>query len=278
MSITEPQAKQKRSRHPIPVFRAYSWQGDDDRVIGKALRERRDRIAELLQINPSDVEGRWQRDKSLPPPSTKRFDFDRYMQLRRAGQSVVVPTIDVVLDELESICMRACAELINVDRRPSYAVHYSALVTLSKAKSISRRTIEQLDPRLLGILARHYPGGRRRFSRCYPVRTRDVRIATERALALMEKPKRGRPAVKQKTLVRFVQRLVSIYEGLSPNKAGRSVLLVPFQERTTTSQESGPFLELCELVFACLPKDVRNALLRSGANSLASAVRRALAT
>lgn len=275
MNITKPQARKRKGHYPRPRFRAYSWRGDDDRVIGKALRERRDRIAELLEINPSHVEGRWQRDELLPPPSIKRFDFDHYMQLRSAGQSVVVPTIEVVLDELEGVCMRACAELINVDRRPSYAVRYAALKTLSNAKSISRSTIEQLDPRLLSILARHYPGGRRRFSHRYPLRTRDVRIAAERALARMEKPKRGRPAVKQKTLVRFVQSLISVYEGWSPNKAGRTVRLVSPGEWETRSEESGSFLEFCELVFACLPEDVRNALLRSGANSLASAVRRA---
>ena len=269
-------AERRKGRYPLPVLNAYPWRCQHGRDVRKALGERRERIAELLGIDLSDKQGRWQPSKQQPPHSEKRHDFDRYMQVRRAGRGTVVATIDVVLDELEGICLQACAEAINVDRRPSYAQCYAALENLRDATTISHRTISQIDPRVLRILAKHYPGGRRRFSPNQPLRPSDVRKAAARALFERDRPKRGRSPVKRKTLVRFVSRLIPIYEGWSSAKAGRSVLHVPFQVSQMTSKESGPFLEFCEVVFACLPDDVRPGLRRSGAYSLASAVRRAL--
>lgn len=260
----KPMSASAKSRNPaLKPFRYYDWSAEDWSVIEANLKRHRDNLAQLLDI---DVEAEEGCPEPPPLPEGEAQSVAAYVAWRRSpGSDRLVATIDIAIDELAIILTRFVADLNNVNNLASEAQAFRTLEQLSKIKAISEDEIMLLDPQVRALLAKHYPGGRVRFSP-QKIRCADVRTAAKAALKVIPKPTRGRPpGTSNRAAQTLTGDLARFFENNGPARPARShIVNKTLDPNRPDAREAGRFREFVNLAVNCLPEDARARLTRTG--------------
>jgi hypothetical protein len=257
----------------LPITQIYDWSSGHHRAIRLKLRERREQIAELLQIDLEEM-----RSVPIPKPAGDVSDrsFDAYVEQRKSYARIdSVPIIDLILDEIEGFLCRFVMNVFNLNGQASQPAIRKVLIDIAARDAINEREIEDLDLGIREYLADNYVGHRDNF--CPGTVKSDLVIETAKlVLKELPQPRVGRPGGTTNAAAKELMReILFLYRTYSPNPPTRSVLNQKDQGGIIQQKESGRFLKFCKCVTAALPTYYHDQVTRSG-GGIATLVRETL--
>lgn len=262
---------------------AHGWHGDRwhpvvTRAIRRRLQARRERLADLLDIDLDEQEC-----QAVPPnyPSGEvQMQVQRYIKWRRTPsfEGRRVHKIDLALNELTGVLRRCWSLLRDVNRAASLMQLYRKLEEIERDPDRFAARLDELDPETRGWIEDFYPGGWIALEDG-PVKAKLLAKVARTARATLPKPKRGRPKgivdFAGQHLAKGLAEIYSRYREINPSRR-----VVP----ESGGVEYGPFRDFVEAVMSAVPHRLRqttnegykgvNHLVRVGVEHIKSPVRR----
>jgi len=203
-------AQQPRAARQRP-WRGDNWSKWIGIIIEGRLRPHRERIAEILSIDPTEEE--WRSEPAVMPDDPTLSRGERYIRWREAPAAGghFVTRLDLVIEDIVGELRRCWAIFRNVNRAGSPALAYRALKALEADPNHLITRVEQASPYVQLLIAEAYPGGWLALEND-EVDPGRLRAAISEAKAELPRPSRGRPkGAKDFASERLAQALADIY-------------------------------------------------------------------
>ena len=222
------------------------------RALHRRLARQRARIAATLTLDPSTQTWR----SSAPPyPDYPLDQVAAYIAWRQTPSpgGHTLPRIDQALEEIEGALFGAWGVYRCVNRNASDAELRHELTALRGYAGDLAARLWDCSGSTRGLIEAMLPRGKQILESGAQTDA-ELRAAIDTALAILPKPRRGRPAGSRDHATRYLAlRLADVYMAWTERRPTR--ILDPY-----SGQEYGPFQDFVEAVIAVVPRRLRTYL------------------
>jgi hypothetical protein len=234
------------------------WRGDNwskwiGIIIEGRLRPHRERIAELLSIDPNDKE--WQNEPAAMPDDPELSPGERYLRWRGTPPpgGGFVSRLDLAIEDITGELRRCWAIFRNVNRAGSPAAAYRTLEELEADSRDHVSRLEEASPYVQVLVAGKCPGGWLALEND-EVDPDQLRAAISKAKSALLRPARGRPkGTRDFASQHLAQALADIYLRHSVKRPTRRRLSLADEPH-----EYGPYKDFVELIVSIIPVRLRS--------------------